>query len=65
MPEAASSTTSFHHLDTDAALAQLEGSIHGLSQQETAARRERYGRNALPKTRPPPPCNSWSRPTPG
>ncbi|MGD8589567.1 MAG: HAD-IC family P-type ATPase, partial [Chromatiales bacterium] len=53
MPEAASSTTSFHHLDTDAALAQLEGSIHGLSQQETAARRERYGRNALPKTRPP------------
>jgi magnesium-transporting ATPase (P-type) len=45
--------SAYHHLNTDVALARLEGSIHGLSQQETAARRERYGRNALPKTKPP------------
>ncbi len=53
MPETAGPATVFHHLTGDEALAQLDGSIHGLSQQAAASRLERYGRNALPRTKPP------------
>ncbi len=43
----------FHHLNADAVLAGLAASVHGLSQHEAKVRLEKYGPNALPRSRPP------------
>jgi len=45
-----------HHpyaLSAEEALAELGGSVRGLSSAEAARRLERFGRNALPRARPP------------
>ncbi len=42
-----------HTVPGDATLAALQSSLHGLTGSEATARLERYGRNTLPRARPP------------
>lgn len=49
----ASSSPVFYHLTGEAALSHLASSSHGLSQQEAESRLAHYGRNALPRSKPP------------
>ncbi|MEN8133334.1 MAG: cation-transporting P-type ATPase, partial [Pseudomonadota bacterium] len=43
----------FHHLNADDVLSGLAASVHGLCHQEAQVRLEKYGPNALPRSRPP------------
>lgn len=47
------SISSPHAISSEAALALLESSLHGLTNDEASARREEYGRNTLPQAKPP------------